>query len=404
MGLIPARWKSDGAYSVLFLMNSLYYMVVSTFMPYMTAYYRSLGFSMMQVGVLASVGSICAILVQPLWSNLSDRIGNRRIVLRILLAGSFFTVLLYLLPRTFWGLLVVVTLFQAFFTAVMPVHDAISLTYCNQRGKSYAFVRSGGTIGYTILVFFTGRLAGETTVGMSSLFIMAAGGFLLMLILTRFMPQDGNGVANRRLASVGTLLRNRRLVLFLLYAFAYQLGFVFIYSFGPINIRNLGMSNQHIGYSMAIAAVSELPVLLFIDKVLKRHSPARIMLLSGFVLAIRLMLTAVATDFADIALAYSLHGLCYMTSFYCGIQFINREVPAELKASGVGLLSLIQVGFASIFSSIGGGWLSDRLTIPTVFRLDAVFIFTLAATGTAVYLLRNRIPFLRAGKGTQAVR
>jgi hypothetical protein len=63
MGLIPSRWKSDRAYAVLFLMNSLYYMVVSTYMPYMTAYYRSLGFSMLQVGVLASVGSFCAILI-----------------------------------------------------------------------------------------------------------------------------------------------------------------------------------------------------------------------------------------------------------------------------------------------------------------------------------------------------
>ena len=394
---------NNATYYVLFLMNSLYFMVVSTFVPFLPAYYRSLGFSMLQVGVLASVGSLSAILIQPLWSNLSDRIGNRRVVLRILLVGSLFMILLFILPRTFWGLLVVVTLFQSFFTAVMPVQDAISLTFCNQHGKSYAFVRSGGTIGFTLLVVFTGRLAGETIAGMSRLFIMGAGGFLLMLALTRFMPQDGDGAASRRLASIGTLLQNRRLMLFLLFVFAYQMGHVFLLGFGPIHIRNLGMSNSHIGYAMAIAAISELPVLMFIDKVLKRHSPARIMLFSSFVLAVRLMMTAAATDFTGIALSYSLHGLCFMTAFYCGIQFINREVPAELKASGVGLLSLIQVGFASIVSAVGGGWLSDRLTIPVVFRLDSVLILALAASGTLIYLFRSRIPFLSVAHSTSHI-
>ena len=386
--------KDDRPYAVLFLMNSLYYMIVAAFMPYLPAYYRSLGFSMLQIGVLAAIGSICAILIQPVWSNLSDRLGNRLLVLRIVIAGSLVTVLLFSLPRAFIGLFLVVTLFQSFFTAIMPVQDAISLTYCNQGGRSYAGIRMGGTVGYALLVMGTGYLA-STGTGMGRLVALAAVVFLAMMALTRSMPRDDSGAVRGRLTSLGTLLRNRRLVAFLMFAFAYYLGLAFIFSFVSVHIRNMGLSNQYIGYAMFIAAVSEIPVLVLIDRVLRRMSPARIMLASGLVLAVRLLLTSQATDFAGIALAQCLHGLCYMTVFYSGMQFINREVSAELKASGVGLLALIQSGLASILSSVAGGWLADRMSIPRVMLLDAVFVLIVTAVGFGVYLLRNRIPYLR---------
>ena len=387
--------KDDRPYSVLFLMNFLYYMIVAAFMPYLPAYYRSLGFSLLQIGVLAAIGSICAILIQPIWSSLSDRMGNRLLVLRIVIAGSLVTVLMFSLPRAFFGWFLVVILFQSFFTSIMPVQDAISLTYCNQGGRSYAGIRMGGTVGYALLVMgSTGYLA-STGTGMGRLVALAAVGFLAMMALTRFMPRDDSGAVRGRLTSLGTLLRNRRLVAFLMFAFAYYLGLAFIFSFVSVHIRNMGLSNQYIGYAMFIAAVSEIPVLVLIDRVLRRMSPARIMLASGLVLAVRLMLMAQATDFAGIALAQCLHGLCYMTVFYSGMQFINREVPAELKASGVGLLALIQSGLASILSSVAGGWLADRMSIPRVMRLDAAFVFSVTVVGIGIYLLRNRIPYLR---------
>lgn len=385
----------DTPYFVLFMMNALYFMVASTFTPYLAAYYRALDFSMLEVGALAAVGSVSSILIQPFWSHLSDRMGNRLLVLRIVLVGCTATILLFLLPRSFVGLFLVVVVFQAFFTAVMPVQDAISLTYCNQRRKSYAGVRVGGTIGYALLVIFAGKIVGNDADTMRRMFLMASAGFFLMLLLTRSMPRDDTGVASRRIASIGVLLRNRRFALFLLWAFAFQVGISFIFSFLPVHIRNLGLSTTHIGYAMCISAVSELPVLLLLDRVLKKRSPAQLLLFAGAALVVRLVLTSVATDFTGIALAQVFHGACFMTAFYCNMQLVNREVPSELKASGLGLLALVQSGMASILSSIGGGWLSDHLSIPAVMRLDAIFVSVLVATATLVYLFRARIPFLR---------
>jgi MFS family permease len=85
------------------MMNALYFMVASTFTPYLAAYYRALDFSMLEVGVLAAVGSVSSILIQPFWSHLSDRLGNRLKVLRIVLLGSTASILLFMLPRSLSG-------------------------------------------------------------------------------------------------------------------------------------------------------------------------------------------------------------------------------------------------------------------------------------------------------------
>ena len=379
----------------LILMNALYFMMFSMVMPYLPAYYQTLGLSMFQIGILASIGSICSILVQPLWSHTSDRIGDRIKVLRILLAGALITVTLFILPSGFIGLFLVIALFQAFNTAVMPVQDAISLNYSNETGKRYSVIRMGGTIGFSLTIVFAGKLAGDTAADMHRSFLVAAGVFLIMLLLTRFLPRPERYVARSKPASFRILLGNRKLLAFLLFLFCYQFGSSFLFGFLSVHIRNLGLSNTMVGVAWLISALSEIPVLLLVDRVLKKHSPPRLLLVAGLMLAVRLFLTSSATGFVGIAVAQCFHGLSMMTSFYAGMQFINREIPEELKASGVGLLTLIQAGLAPILSSLTGGWLADQLSIPVVLRFNMVFVLACTLGGFILYTFRGRILFFR---------
>ena len=389
-----AQTHPQRAFITLILMNALYFIMVSVVIPYLPAYYQMMDLSMFQIGILASVGSVCSILVQPLWSHTSDRIGDLLKVLRILLAGALVTVTLFILPSGFIGLFLVVALFQSFNTAIMPVQDAISLNYCNETGKRYSIVRMGGTIGFSLTIVFAGKLVGETASDMHRSFLAAGGVFLIMLLLTRFMPRPERYTTRIKPASFRILLHNRRLVAFLLFLFCYQFGSSFMFGFLTIHIRNLGLSNTAVGIAWLISAISEIPVLLLVDRVLKKHSPPRLLLVAGLMLAVRLFLTSSATGFAGIAVAQCFHGLSMMTSFYAGMQFINREIPEELKASGVGLLTLIQAGLAPILSSVTGGWLADQLSIPTVLRFNMVFVLVCTCAGFILYTARRRIPLL----------
>ncbi len=119
-------------------------------------------------------------------------------------------------------------------------------------------------------MIFAGKIVGNDADTMRRMFLMASAGFFVMLLMTRSMPRDDTGVASRRIASIACCSATAVCAL-LLWAFAFQVGISFIFSFLSIHIRNLGLSTTYIGYAMCISAVSELPVLLIIDRVLKKR-------------------------------------------------------------------------------------------------------------------------------------
>ena len=383
---------AQSQYAILFLINSVYYMIMAAVMPYLPAYYRLMEFSLFQIGILTAVGPFCSIFMQPVWSYWSDRLGNRLVILRIVLAGSMAGLFLMLFPHSFFGLFITVSLFQSFFTAILPIQDAIVLTFCNQSGRSYASIRVGGTIGYALLVVFAGILAG---IDMRFSFVAGALGFGLILVLTRMMPSDDSSVARKRLDSIGSLLKNHRLVALLLFIFFYQIGLSFLFGFLSLHIIDIGLASQYIGLAMLIAASCEMPVLFLIERVLKKIAPAKVILFSGFMLSVRLLILSQSQDFIGIAIAQTLNGVTYMSVYYSALQFVNREVRTEMKATGLGLLALIQSGLSVIFSSILGGYLADLFSIRTVLTYDALFMLLLTAGGVILYTLRHRIPFLQ---------
>lgn len=72
----------------LYLVNGMYWVTAASFLPFIGAYYTSIGMSEAQVGVLAAIFPLAALAIQPFWAYLSDRTGKRKGMLLILAAGA----------------------------------------------------------------------------------------------------------------------------------------------------------------------------------------------------------------------------------------------------------------------------------------------------------------------------
>src|SRR5262245_37779276 len=57
------------------------YAAVGSMLPYMPLYYRSLGFSLAEVGSILALGALVGLLAAPLWGGLSDRMRGSPLVL-----------------------------------------------------------------------------------------------------------------------------------------------------------------------------------------------------------------------------------------------------------------------------------------------------------------------------------
>lgn len=389
------KLKDETNKTVLTLLgfNTLVYVAMSVYTPYISVHYSNLGMNSFQIGILAALGPLSAVLVQPLWGMLSDRTGSGAKILRMLTVGSMAAVLLYLFSRSFISLAVVTFLFVSFNTALIPLGDAIAVSYLASRNYSFSRVRIGGTVGYAISVAVAGHFIRKNEY---LSFILCAAFLLLLFICIGGMPQNHTTQRIKGRLEISKLVKNRRILFVLFFACVFQMVLSCNMAFLGVYIKELNYSSQEIGIAMMVSASSEIPVLLVIDKILKRYSVHAIMLFSGIMMAVRVFVLYLARDMTLIIAAQLLHGVTYMTVYYSCVTFINKNVDDSLKATGQSMLHLVQTGIGSVVGNILGGYVANRIGIGNTYMVCSLFILTVTIIcGSALVIFRRN-----AGQGS----
>lgn len=341
--------------------------VYGTFLP---VYFQDIGFSAIQIGTLLSLGPFVAILAQPLWGSLGDRAKTKNIVLLILLAGCGITMILYPLSNEFTYLLLMICIFTFFQTSIFAISDTITLEVLDKKKSgSFGHIRMGGTIGFAIMSLVFGIISknhiGSLFAVYSSIIVVS---FLLVL---RFPKVEGHQSQGRKI-SFFVLFRNRMLMLYFSINFILQITLGYYYSFFPMYFKDLGGDNIMLGWSMVISSLSEIPFLLFADKILKRVKIPYILLGAAAATALRWYLFSFIDAPLWVLPVQALHGLIFIVLSVTMATYINQEVPKELKASGQTFNGLMNLGIARIIGSFAGGVATASFGIRRVFMYNSV--------------------------------
>ena len=79
--LLDAVWQSDRDVIPYKLLYATIYGAGGCLIPYLPLYFKQLGFSAVETGILVSIRPLCLALISPLWGLLADRYQKRRYVL-----------------------------------------------------------------------------------------------------------------------------------------------------------------------------------------------------------------------------------------------------------------------------------------------------------------------------------
>ena len=373
-----------------FLIYMLVYMLRAAYSPFLPIYLDSLGFNKSMIGILQAIGPLAAISIQPAWGLAGDRKNSKNTILRIMLLGSAITYILFPVSSQFLYIVFIIAAFSIFETSIVPMNDAITLEYIYENTQwKYGMIRLFGTIGYAAMAVIMGMIVKQniymTFIGY---FILAMIAFVISfrLPIIKGHQTKQNKVPYRR------LFENRELVMLLIFGLIIQVTLGMYYSFFPIYYKQLGAGNLLIGLSMSISALSEIPFLVFAEKIQNRINIHRILIISALIMGLRWLLLSQVTNIYAILLISVLHGFSYVVFNYCLVVYINQKVPQELKASGQTLNNLVSIGLTRIIGSLLGGFFSDRVGISTVFlysfyiNIAAVFIF-----GLILYMYEKNI-------------
>lgn len=385
----------------LFLINVSFWVACGSCAPFISAYYKRIGLSFTQIGVLLAIGPIFAIFIQPLWAMLSDRTGKRKLLLILLALCTAGAYLLYYLGESFAVCLLAVLVVSLFSLALLPLCDALVIDRANAYGFPFARIRIGGTLGYAAMVFGAGMFLEKFD---GAQFAVAAVAYLLFAGAVMLLPQGGareeaaparEGAVPARKKAVPareSIFDTSEILFVLALALIESLGLGFCGSFMGSYAVELGFGSSLIGVLSCISALSEVPILLFAGKLVDRFGEIPLLIFSGVMMSLRLFLTGMGLVPAMIS-AQLLQSVTYMTTYICCTQYISKHVRAGKMSQGQSALAIVQSGLAAVASNLFGGMLVDAVGTRQAF-------FAVAAGVLVVALLVGGVYFLRKGTHT----
>lgn len=378
---------------VLIGVNSFFYISMSVYSPFLASYYTQQGVTAQQIGILFAIGPAITILIQPEWAKISDLTGKRKFMLILAILGACISILLYYLGKGFLGFFVATTIFSCFSTALLPLSDAIVVLLSEKNQFNYAHIRMGGTIGYAITVYIAGIVIKNHP---QVLFAMGSGMYFVMLLIAMMLPKDiktyhitahKNGETKKPFFE--KVFQTKEAYFVLMFAFIYQLGMSFAASFLSAYIIKLGYSQSAIGLANSISAFSEVPMLIFIDKLVKKFGVMRMVAFSCFMTAVRIFCIS-SGNLIIILFSQILQSVTYMTTYYCCVTYISGNVVSGKQAQGQSVLAKLQIGVAGIMGFLGGGYILTRIGYQKTYFLFSTVVFIIGAVNYTVYLFYKK--------------
>jgi MFS transporter, PPP family, 3-phenylpropionic acid transporter len=165
-----------------------------------------------------------------------------------------------------------------------------------------------------------------------------------------------------------SLLRNWQWVLFLLLVFIGGTILSIISSFLFLFLNDMNASKTLMGLSLTIATISELPVLFFSERLLKRWSARELLTFALLISVIRSLAYSFISVSGLVLLVQLLHGPSFSAMWVAGVSYANEIAPKGMGATAQGLFSGVQLGLAGAFGGLAGGFLYENLGAVMMFR------------------------------------
>lgn len=380
--------KENSKYpSFLIIQYALVYMGIAVYVPFISLYLDSIGYSNTTIGALDALSPLVAIFAQPVWGMAGDRAKDKNNVLKVLFIGTAVCSLLYPVWTNIYYIFGITVLFSYFQTSIIPINDTIALEYLRAIKGEFGPLRAVGTISFAIMVAIGGMIL---NININYMFVIIFIILTASFVVTLKFPEIKGYQSEGNKVALWELFRNRRLMTYMVFGLVIQLGFNFYTGFFPLYFKQIGGSNALYGWVMFVMAMSEVPFLLFADRIFSRMGIKSILVVSSVFTGVRWILVYFVKNPYVILPISLIHGPTFMAVVYSMVVYINNNVRKELRATGQTMNALIVMALPRIIANFFGGMLSDVVGIRQVFLYISIVNFTATLLFGALFILNSR--------------
>jgi len=352
--------------------------------PFFTLYYEGLGLTGQQIGVLAALPSVITFVSAPVFGAVVDVTQRQKLVLGLSITGVIAGVLWIWFSKTFLGLIPAIVFYAFFFAPALPLVDRSVLDVLGTEKDQYGKVRLWGAVGWGVLAPLSGFLVDWG--GLQWAFYGSAVLFLGLLIVSQMTPIQRVDIQQKFWSGVRNLLSSWQVILFFGVMLVGGLGLSSVHHYLFLYLDHLGASPKMMGFALTIATISELGVMFFSDRILKRWQARGFILIGLLFTVLRLAAYAMVTT-PELALVVQLlHGPTFAALWLAGVAYVAEIAPPSLGNTAQGIYTGVVMGLGSALGAYSGGVLFRAVGFSQMFM------------GMALVVLLSVIVFWVGGK------
>ncbi|WP_160643599.1 MFS transporter [Chengkuizengella marina] len=366
----------------------LFYMGMGIIVPFLPLYFEEVGYSKIQIGTLLGIGPMAGIVSNILWGVISDSFQTVKKVLTILLFGQM-VMLFWLWQVDQFTITVIVILFFFFFqNPVIALTDSLILITIQKTKFSYAGIRVWGSLGFSFSALVMGWILSRT--GMDKTIFLLIMTTIVAFVLSFGLKDRKGSVKKMRFSGIFNMLQSKDLLWFLLLVFIISLSHRTNDHFISLYLIELGTDEKWIGWSPTVAALSEIPVFLFLSKYGHRFKELPLLAIAGFSYALRYILTASLDNPYLIIAVQALHSISFGIFLITALRYLTGLIPEEYRSTGLAVFTVIWAGIAGMSSGMVGGWIYNQYGGEILYYVASLlgFISGIGFLSTHLYKLR----------------
>jgi len=347
-----------------------YFASLGALVPYWGLYLQSLNFDARAIGELMAIIMVTKIVAPYIWSWIADHTGRSMLIIRLAAVMSVLAFAGVFLNSEFWWLALVMMSFSFFWNASLPQFEAVTMNHLGQGTHKYSVIRLWGSLGFILSVVVLGLwLDSEDYSRVPQVVIILYIGIALASFL---VPQSKGQPHVVEHTGIFSVIRQPTVIALLLVCFLAQMSHGPYYTFYSIYLKQHSYDSSTIGWFWALGVVAEIIVFLYMQKLMPRFGPQRLLMAALLLTAVRWYLIGHYVDIWQlILLAQLLHAASFGLYHAVAIELFHRLFKGKLQGRGQALYSSISFGAGGAVGSYASGLLWDQYS--------PVFIFNLAA-------------------------
>ena len=390
------------------LVQLLYYSATALW-SYCNIYFRELGFSGQEIGLMSSAGTALVLVMLPVLGILSDRIRSPR---KVFLGLLLLMVPLYLMVPVAGAVFgkatalftVLIALLISSGQAAVAMLDSWSGAALERLNQSYGSVRRYGSLGYICMVLLASVVVGPVLPAWSCCILMPILGAPVIWMTLRGREEQPSERKEKTVTTAGLLslvLKNYYYLTYLLFIVGYY-AFVAIVDLDISYLMDyIGVRQSSLGLVYAVRGGMEVLGMILLGRMKKLPPLWLLLTVAGVLAAAENLLYVCVGSMAGMLAVTLLSGVGGSIFYGIGANYVLRIVDHRAAGTAMSVIGMTRAVVSIVAMSLGGTVI-DRCGVTTLTTSVGllVMILSVAFAGTCI-LGRQvlKIPYVTEKEG-----